>query len=285
MSSQSSSDALSRIRRGRRPSSVEPRLDPLAPNSPIQLVELLKITDRSSDTRAVNLSHVEQLIESIKVVGLITPLTLDRDLTLLAGAHRLAALKQLAKESNSLFNQLFPEGKVPARVMNISAQVDQLMALRVEIEENEKRRDYTANEVLEVAQTLEKAGFTRSRGRPTAGEKPLIPALESIFGKSKATIKRYLSQDEKEQNSSSLHDIIDPSEHIWQLAQESCDTLANKLKNMERELKRAHGQWQAHEEMNDDLVKQQRLISALEVSLLHLSKAKNALKITLNDQT
>ena len=109
-------------------------------------------------------------------------------------------------------SSFFPNAQVPARVMSISANTDQLLALRVEIEENEKRRDYTAAEVLEVAQTLEKAGFTRSRGRPSAGQKPLIPALESIFGKSKATIKRYLA---KEESQSTTQVLINPEQHMW----------------------------------------------------------------------
>ncbi len=280
MSSKTSSDALSRIRRGRRPSSVEARIDPLTPNSPVQLIPLSKITDRSSDTRAINTEHVEQLVESIKVVGLITPLAVDREYTLLAGAHRLSALKTLAHQYEAVFKQLFPDGKVPARVMSISASTDQLLALRVEIEENEKRRDYTAAEVLEVAQTLEKAGFTRSRGRPSAGEKPLIPALESIFGKSKATIKRYLAHEDNETENQVL---VNPEQHMWSLAQEKCDQVAGKLKRIEKDLLRAQAQWGSETEMQANTLKHQQLMSALEVSLMHVAKAKDALKISLKE--
>ena len=281
MSSKSSSDALSRIRRGRRPSSVEARIDPLTPNSPVQLIPLSKITDRGSDTRAINAEHVEQLVESIRVVGLITPLALDRDYTLLAGAHRLSALKTLALKYETVFQQLFPDGKIPARVMSISADTDQLLALRVEIEENEKRRDYTAAEVLEVAQTLENAGFTRSRGRPSAGQKPLIPALESIFGKSKATIKRYLAQEHSQTETQVL---VTPEQHMWGLAQDKCDQISNKIKRIEKDLLRAKNHWENEVEMLDsDSLKHQQLMSALEVSLLHLAKVKSALNVSLKE--
>lgn len=280
MSSKSSSDALSRIRRGRRPSSVETRIDPLNPNSPVQLIPLAKIIDRSNDTRAINAEHVGQLVESIKVVGLITPLAVDRDYTLLAGAHRLAALKTLALQHEAVFKQLFPNAQVPARVMSISANTDQLLALRVEIEENEKRRDYTAAEVLEVAQTLEKAGFTRSRGRPSAGQKPLIPALESIFGKSKATIKRYLA---KEENQSTTQVLINPEQHMWGLAQDKCDQLSSKIKKIEKDILRSQDHWKNEPEMlQSNSLKHQQLMSALEVSLLHLAKAKSALNLSLD---
>ena len=196
-------DALSLIRKGRRSASVSPRLDPLtqsAPLSAVQLVPLVQINDRVKDTRSVRDEHVEQLFESMTIVGLISPLTVDKDYTLLAGAHRLAALKLLREREPTLFLQQFPDGRIPTRVMSLSASTDQLLALRVEIEENEKRRDYTPQEVLEVAQNLENAGFSRSRGRPAAGERPLIPALETIFGKSKATIKRYLSAAEQKKS-------------------------------------------------------------------------------------
>jgi ParB-like chromosome segregation protein Spo0J len=282
MSTKKSSDALSRIRRGRRPSSVEPRVDPLSPHAPIQMVPINKITDRSRDTRPINLDHVAQLVESIKVIGLITPLAVDRELTLLAGAHRLEALKRLAKEDVASFERLFPERKVPARVMELSADTDQLLALRVEVEENEKRRDYTSTEVFEVAQTLEAAGFTRTRGRPNVGEKPLIPALEAIFGKSKATIKRYLAQEEKQKTEEQV--IVNPQIHMWKMAQEKCETLVAKVQKIEREVQRATEQWEQETEMRSHLSKHQTLLSALEVSSIYLAKARNSLQVDLEDE-
>ncbi len=281
MSDKSSSDALARIRRGRRPSSVEPRVDPLSPNAPIQLVTIDTIVDRTRDTRPINDDHVIQLIESIRVVGLITPLTIDRERTLLAGAHRLEALKRLSLSYQHDFQRLFPEGRVPARVMPISANTDQLLALRVEIEENEKRRDYTSAEVFDVAQTLKVAGFTRSRGRPNVGEKPLIPALEAIFGKSKATIKRYLAQEESKEVSETEHSIVDAEHYMWRVTQEKCESFSKRVEKLERELKRAHQQWGHSEDMSKEVDKQQALLNALTHSLTHLAKAKKALQVKL----
>ena len=286
--SKSSSDTLARIRRGRRPSSVEPRVDPLSSSSPVQLVSLAQITDRMRDTRPINLDHVTQLMESMKVVGLITPLTVDRELTLLAGAHRLEAMRCLAKESEPDFFRLFPEGRVPARVMPLSAQTDQLLALRVEVEENEKRRDYTSAEVFEVAQTLESAGFTRSRGRPSAGEKPLIPALEVIFGKSKATIKRYLAQEERQKESEQAkteHSAITPERYMWQVTQERCQSFARRVAKLEGEVRRALGQWEQEEEMQKSPIQHEVLMNGLERSLQSLAELKTHLDIRLDLKT
>lgn len=288
--SNSNSDALARIRRGRRPSSVEPRVDPLSTQGPIQLISLSQIVDRLRDTRPINIDHVAQLMESMRVVGLITPLTVDRELTLLAGAHRLEAMRRLSQESTEDFLRLFPEGRVPARVMQISAQTDQLLALRVEVEENEKRRDYTAAEVFDVAQTLEAAGFTRARGRPNAGERPLIPALEAIFGKSKATIKRYLSQEEEQEShenalSSSEHSVVDSELYMWQVTQEKCQSFARRAAKLESEVKRALIQWRNEEEMKNSPAQYNTLVSGLEASLQSLGELKNYLDIKVDLKT
>lgn len=181
--------------RNRKRSKVPPRPDPLAPEqrAPVRTLPLDQVSDRTDNTRELNMGHVEALIESISAVGLITPLTTDEAGTLLAGAHRLEALRNLRAREPERFEVLFPGGVIPVRLMSFSASQDTLTAIRVEIEENEKRLDYTASEVCAVADLLLDEGYVNSRGRPKEGERPLIPALELIFGKSRATIKRYLA--------------------------------------------------------------------------------------------
>ena len=39
--------------------------------------------------------HIEELAKSIAEVGLLNPITVDRDYTLIAGLHRLEAAKSL----------------------------------------------------------------------------------------------------------------------------------------------------------------------------------------------
>jgi len=190
-------NALDQIRNRKR-GKVPPRTDPLQRELklPIKTLALAQLSDRVANTRELNMAHVEALVESISAVGLITPLTVDEEGVLLAGAHRLEALRGLQERDPERFEELFAEGAVPARVMPFSSSDDSLAALRVEIEENEKRLDYTAAEVCAVADQLLSEGYVHSRGRPKEGERPLIPALELIFGKSRATIKRYLASRE-----------------------------------------------------------------------------------------
>lgn len=194
------SSALDQIRNRAR-SRVPPRPDPLgaavsaepASSAPVRLVSLAAVRARAADSRPVLEEHARELEGSIEEVGLITPLTLDAQLTLLAGAHRLAALRALAARLPERFEELFPGGLVPARVMPLDAAADPLAAVRVEVEENEKRLDYSAEEVRRVARDLLARGFTLAQGRPREGERPLLPALELVFGKSRATLKRYLA--------------------------------------------------------------------------------------------
>ena len=72
------------------------------------------------DRRDVDQEKVEELAESIKEVGLINPITLTEDYTLIAGAHRLEACKLLGYT------------EIEANVLSI----DNLRAELAEIDEN-----------------------------------------------------------------------------------------------------------------------------------------------------
>ena len=57
----------------------------------------IKVSDIivSGRRRKVDPAKVSALAESIKIVGLLNPITIDRNKRLIAGAHRLEAYKQL----------------------------------------------------------------------------------------------------------------------------------------------------------------------------------------------
>lgn len=80
---------------------------------------------------------VEHLAESIKKIGLLNPITLNNDLVLIAGFHRLQACKQLGWND------------VPANIID----VDNLTAELAEIDENIIRTSLTA---LENAEQLKR---------------------------------------------------------------------------------------------------------------------------------
>lgn len=156
-------------------------------------INLDRIKLRASDTRKLNEKHVASLMESIAALGLIESLAVDQDKVLLAGGHRLAAIKLLQETDRESFDRHFPNNKAPVRIMPFQAAEDAERALQVEIAENEHRRDYTPSEVREIANHLRDAGYRDSGGRPKEGEKALMPVLSVLIGKNKRTIQRYLS--------------------------------------------------------------------------------------------
>ena len=158
---------------------------------------LEQITDRSGgDTRPLNPKHVESLVESIAVLGLIEPLVVDQAGRLLAGGHRKAAIALLKDANPNAFTERFPGSQIPVRVMPFDAQQEPDLALQIEVAENEQRRDYTPDEVRAIADRLREAGFVDLKGRPKKGQKALMPALSAVIGKSIRTVQNYLSAPE-----------------------------------------------------------------------------------------
>ncbi|MBF2077637.1 MAG: ParB N-terminal domain-containing protein [Synechococcales cyanobacterium T60_A2020_003] len=157
---------------------------------------LEKIQYRVQNTRELDSEHVNELAESIAVLGLIEPLAIDSKGRLLAGGHRLAAIQQIEANNSTAFQQHFPGGLVPVRHFEFDAEKDADLAFQIEVAENEKRRDYTKDEVREIAERLKSAGFVELKGRPKAGQKALMPALSVVVGKSIRRVRQYLNEAE-----------------------------------------------------------------------------------------
>ena len=155
-------------------------------------LEVDTILARQQSTRDIDEGHVKALAESIGALGLIEPIVIDTGNRLLAGGHRLEAIKRLRTDNPGDFGKWFSDG-VPVRVMAFDAEASPARALEVEVAENEHRRDYTVRQIRELVGRLKDAGYRDTVGRPRAGEKALGPALEVIVGKSMKTIRKLLS--------------------------------------------------------------------------------------------
>ncbi|MFN7971313.1 MAG: ParB N-terminal domain-containing protein [Acidobacteriota bacterium] len=140
------------------------------------------------DSRPLNEPHVHELAESIVAVGLINPLTVDREGHLVAGAHRLAALQVLASRGDW-------RGPVPVTVRDTDSAGHGSLGVEIEVAENDKRRDYTREEIRQLAKRLADAGYRACGGRPRSGEKSIGSALETIVGKSGRQIRRLLADE------------------------------------------------------------------------------------------
>lgn len=211
--------------------------EPLSNPEHWSALPLKELSERpNGDTRALNLSHVFDLAASIEQVGLIEPIVVDLDGRLLAGGHRLGALKLLNPHTRSEMMQellrraqqevgaqgisnvhrsldelrerlpaepSFDFERVPVRVFNFSAHDEPDRALEVEISENAQRRNYSPAEVLELYQILLTKGYTDSPGRPKADERAVKPKIASLIGQSVRTVRRKLEQAQRAEVASS----------------------------------------------------------------------------------
>lgn len=170
----------------------------------LSTLPLERIKDRERNTRTLNQQHVQSLKESIMALGLIEPLAVDQEKVLLAGGHRIAAIALLQETEPDVFKQHFADSAIPVRVMPFVAAEEPDQALRVEVAENEYRRDYTPAEVRKIAERLIEAGYKDVKGRPKKGDKVLMPALSTVVGKNRRTIQRYL-HDKPQKSRTDVH--------------------------------------------------------------------------------
>ena len=157
-------------------------------------LKLSQVIERKTNTRTLYLKHVEALAKSIAVLGLLEPLVVDSQKRLLAGRHRLAAIRLLKEQNPQAYQTHFSNEAIQVRIMPFDTDSDPDLALQVEIAENEHRRDYTPSEVRALADRLQKQGYKLLKGRPKEGEKSLVLALAFVINKSKRTVERYLKE-------------------------------------------------------------------------------------------
>lgn len=100
-----------------------------------------------------DLGDIDELKASIIDVGLLHPLVLDQDHSLIAGARRLAAVRKLGWVD------------VPAHIFN----VDDLTRYSAELQENTARKELTPTEKLALAERIEKQARADAKARQKAG--------------------------------------------------------------------------------------------------------------------
>ena len=88
-----------------------------------------------------DLGNLEDLKDSLKIYGLLNPITLNSDYELIAGERRLQAAIQLGWTN------------INANIVDGLSDVEQL---EMEIEENNQRKEFTDSELLEGYKRLER---------------------------------------------------------------------------------------------------------------------------------
>ncbi len=89
-----------------------------------------------------DLGDIEALKESLRLYGLLNPITLNSKYELIAGERRLEAAKSLGWE------------RINAIVLDNN--VDKIRQLEIELEENNQRKEFTDEELLDGYKRLEK---------------------------------------------------------------------------------------------------------------------------------
>ena len=88
-----------------------------------------------------DLGNLDDLKESLKLYGLMNPITINRNYELIAGERRLQAAKQLGWTNINA---------------NIIENLDEIEQLEMELEENNQRKEFTEKELMEGYKRLER---------------------------------------------------------------------------------------------------------------------------------
>ncbi len=115
-----------------------------------------------------DLGDLEPLKTSLKTFGLLNPITLNRKFELIAGERRLQAAKQLGWTS------------INAVIVD---NLDEIEELEIELEENNQRKEFTQEELLEGYSRLEKLRHPSIFMRIWKGIKRFFNWIKNLFTK------------------------------------------------------------------------------------------------------
>lgn len=103
---------------------------------------LVQISDIKIKRRVrKDLGNLDDLKDSLRIYGLLNPITLNSNYELIAGERRLQAAKQLGWTS------------INANILDNLSDVDQL---EMELEENNQRKEFTDDELMEGYKRLQR---------------------------------------------------------------------------------------------------------------------------------
>ena len=118
-----------------------------------------------------DLGDLEPLKTSLKTFGLLNPITLNRNFELIAGERRLQAAKQLGWTS------------INAVIVD---NLNEIEELEMELEENNQRKEFTQEELLEGYTRLEKLKHPSFFMRIWKAIKKFFSWIKHLFSKNKS---------------------------------------------------------------------------------------------------
>ena len=132
---------------------------------------------------------VQEIADSISQVGLINAVTLDSDLNLIAGWHRLTAFKLLGKQT------------IPSIIKDSSAEFAELMEVDENLKRNELNHIEVAEHIVRREELMDSLGLTYQQGdnaHTRSEEKLTVQDLADGIGLSKRSYqqRKQLLQDQ-----------------------------------------------------------------------------------------
>jgi len=128
-----------------------------------------------------DMGDLDALADSIKNIGLLQPVVVRRDGSLVAGARRIAAFQQLGRTS------------IPVTIVDIDN------ILRGEFDENDKRKNWTPSEKAKIKRALEPDVKAEAKKRQREGGRSKAPGKipEAAKGEAADKIAGWLGMDRK----------------------------------------------------------------------------------------
>lgn len=165
-----------------------------------------------------------ELINDIKANGLINPVTINTDHVLLAGYRRLTACKALGMED------------IPVHMVSTESEEQDL---KVEISENEIRKEFTMTERLDYARRLQRIESIKAEERMKAGKQD--PVQNSAQGKTRDKVAEQVNMSHdtlrKAQEIAENKDKFDPEDFKdWDDGKLSTNKLYTQLKQQKSAL-------------------------------------------------
>ena len=219
-------------------------------------VEDIKIRQR---LRPLDEGKVQEIMGSIELVGLINPITVDPDYNLIAGFHRLEAMRKLGKT------------KIPVIIQDISPQQSEL----VEIDENLIRQELTVLEqsehIARREELLEEMGLRAKSGTnltnlKTGEELPLLPAEGTGVTVTPVKTTKELAQE------------IGLSENSFQKRKQIANNITSEVKEALRETAIADSTTQLLEVARMQPEEQKEFVEALQTGEVENVKEFKAVK-------
>jgi len=228
-------------------------------------ISRVKISDRIRR----DYGDIEDLASDIKENGLINPPVVTPDFELIAGERRLRAMKYLGYQ------------QVEVRVMQVK---DYEHMLKLEINENENRKDFTRLERLEYARRLER--IERVKAKERQGARTDISQNFGTGGRAEDAVAKRLDIGSGEQYRKEKY-IAEHADketlEAWDKGKISTHKAYTRIKELEKQVKELQQKNKELKERKPEIIEKEVIPEHIKDKLLDLEEEKKILEKRAGD--